>query len=204
MTVLTNVVLAGLAFVLAVRLGYGAAADGVASGSVLALGFLATALAAMLAATSHGLDPHADADLRTRCWRGALYVSGLVGASCIAAVAFFAARGVTRKAILVFAGFKFLVFVVSLTRRPELRVAAADFGGGLAVLLAAAVYAWVSWGSPASVWIVAGVLVSVVGGVQQARRVGLHRHFNHNDVFHVIQMVALYLVYRGGTLLVDR
>jgi hypothetical protein len=49
-----------------------------------------------------------------------------------------------------------------------------------------------------------GVLVSLVAGLVQARRVGLHRHFNHNDLFHVIQMVGLYLYYRGGALLVDR
>ena len=50
----------------------------------------------------------------------------------------------------------------------------------------------------------AACLVSLVGGIVQARRVAPHRHFNHNDLYHVIQMVALYLFYRGGALLVDR
>lgn len=32
---------------------------------------------------------------------------------------------------------------------------------------------------------------------------GLHRHFNHNDIFHVVQMLSLYLLYRGGLELTD-
>jgi hypothetical protein len=38
----------------------------------------------------------------------------------------------------------------------------------------------------------------------QARRLAPHRLFNHNDLYHVIQMVALYAFYRGGLQLVDR
>ena len=52
--------------------------------------------------------------------------------------------------------------------------------------------------------LVGGVLVSLVAGIIQARRIGVHRYFNHNDVYHVIQVIALFLVYRGGALLVDR
>ena len=49
-TVATNVVLAGLAFVLGARLGYGAAARGSASGSFFGLGFVAIAVAAAFGA----------------------------------------------------------------------------------------------------------------------------------------------------------
>jgi hypothetical protein len=119
-------------------------------------------------------------------------------------VAFFAARGSVRTAILAFAGLKLLWFTVAVARRPEFRVAAADYGGALAILLVGAVYAWVRWSEPAAAWLIGGVLVTLVGSVLQARRVGLHRLFNHNDLFHVVQMVALYVFYRGGALLVDR
>jgi hypothetical protein len=51
---------------------------------------------------------------------------------------------------------------------------------------------------------IAGVLVSFVAGLVQAFRVSPNRWFNHNDLYHVIEIVALYLFYRGGVLLVDR
>jgi hypothetical protein len=203
-TVATNVVLAGLAFVLSARLGYGAAAEGSASGSFIALGLLTTAVAAAFGAAAHGIDPLVDREQRKRCWHVSLYAMGLVGAATIASVAFFTARGSIRTAILVVAGLKFLAYLVSIVRRPEFRVAAADYGGALAVLLVGALYAMARWHAAGTGWLVGGVAVSLVAGLVQVRRIAFHRHFNHNDLFHVIQMVALYLVYRGGALLVDR
>jgi hypothetical protein len=203
-TVLTNVVLAGLAFVLGARVGYGAAAEGSAAGSFMALGLLATAVAAAFGAAAHGIDPLTDREQRERCWRLALYATGLTGAASIASVAFFTARGSVRSAILIVAGLKLLAYFVNVTRRPEFRVAAADYGAGLAVLLAGSLYAMARWRSPGTGWLVAGVGVSLGSGLIQVRRIAPHRHFNHNDLYHVVQMVALYLFYRGGALLVDR
>ena len=204
MTVLTNVVLAAVAFVLTVRLGYQASAEGLKAAGALAGGFMATALAAVLGAAAHGMDPLVDPALRQRLWRGSLHTTGFIGVATVMSVAFFAARGSVRTAMLAFAGLKLLWFTVAIARRPEFRVAAADYGGALAILLVGAVYAWVRWSEPAMAWLIGGAVVTLVGGILQARRVGLHRHFNHNDLFHVVQMVALYMFYRGGALLVDR
>lgn len=204
MTVLTNLVLAALAFVVTIRLGYRASAEGLAAAGSLAGAMLATALAASAGAVAHGTDPLVDPGLRARMWRGALHLTGLIGFGSIASVAFFAARGSVRTAILVFAGLKLLVFTVAVARRPEFRVAALDYGGALAILLVGAAYAAARWNAPGATWLIAGVLVSLVAGVVQGRRLGMHRQFNHNDVYHVIQMIALYLFSRGGALLVDR
>jgi hypothetical protein len=204
MTVLTNGVLAVIAFVLTVRLGYRASAEGLKASGALAGGFLATALAAVLGAAAHGTDPLVDPGLRQRLWRGAMHMTGFIGVATIMSVAFFAARGAVRSAILIFAGLKLLWFSVAIARRPEFRVAAADYGGALAILLVGAVYAAIRWSEPGAAWLIGGVLVTLVGGIIQTRRLGLHRHFNHNDLFHVVQMAALYLFYRGGALLVDR
>lgn len=203
-TVLTNVVLAGIAFVLGARVGYGAAAEGSAAGSFIALGLLSTAIAAAFGAAAHGLDPLTDREQRERCWRVALYATGFIGAASIASVAFFTARGSIRTAILVVAGLKLLGYFVSVARRPDFRTAAADYGAALAVLLVGSLYAMVRWRSPGTGWMVAGVGVSLVAGLVQVRRIAPHRYFNHNDLYHVVQMVALYLFYRGGALLVDR
>ena len=91
-----------------------------------------------------------------------------------------------------------------LAREPEFRVAAADYGGALAILLAGAAYEMFRRRAPGMMWLIGGVLESLVAGIVQARRLALHRQFNHNDLYHVIQMAALYAFYRGGALLVDR
>ena len=203
-TVLTNVLVAGVAFVLGVRLAYPAAGDGVASAVFLSLGFFATAIGAAFGAAAHGLDPRTDALQRDRCWHAALFATGFIGAACIASVAFFTVRGSVRTGILVVAGLKLVAYFVRVARRPEFRVAIMDYGGGLAVLFAASVYAYVRWRAPAAPWLIGGALVSFAAGTLQARRVVLHRHFNHNDLYHAIEVVTLYLLYRGGALLADR
>jgi hypothetical protein len=43
----------------------------------------------------------------------------------------------------------------------------------------------------------AGVALSVAAALAQALGVALHRHFNHNDLYHVIQIAAMLLFYRG-------
>lgn len=53
-------------------------------------------------------------------------------------------------------------------------------------------------------WLLWGVGVSLLGlGVQQSD-IRLRDNFNHNDLFHCIQLGALYLFYRGSRLLQDR
>jgi hypothetical protein len=204
-TVLTNVVLGLFAMWLSARLGFVAAAEGWVSMLALSGAFMATAFSALFGAVAHGTDPRTAPDVRQRFWRLALYATGVIGATIVASVAFFAVRGgAVRNAILIFASVKLLAFWISVARRPEFRVAAADYGGALAVLLVAALYAWVRFDSAAAPWLVGAVALSLVGSVIQARRLGFHRHFNHNDVFHVVQMAALYIFYKGGILLVDR
>jgi hypothetical protein len=52
-------------------------------------------------------------------------------------------------------------------------------------------------------WILAGVAVSVIAALVQASGLALHRHFNHNDLYHVIQIAAMALLYKGARRLRD-
>jgi hypothetical protein len=53
-------------------------------------------------------------------------------------------------------------------------------------------------------WITGGVVVTVIGLIVQRTGFRSHRDFNHNDVFHVIQIAAFYLLFRGARTLRDR
>jgi hypothetical protein len=44
----------------------------------------------------------------------------------------------------------------------------------------------------------------VTGLAIQMSGFGLHRDFNHNDIFHVIQIVAMFLFFKGARDLQDR
>jgi hypothetical protein len=69
------------------------------------------------------------------------------------------------------------------------------------VLLALLIGSALHWNDRASRWIAAGVLTAVVAGLVQFSGWREGNPPDNNDVFHVIQMAAMYFLYRGGTLL---
>jgi hypothetical protein len=68
----------------------------------------------------------------------------------------------------------------------------------IAFALVAALHLW-KWNGA----ILAGVAVSLVAALVQASGFALHQHFNHNDLYHVIQVGAMLLFYRGARGLKD-
>lgn len=47
-------------------------------------------------------------------------------------------------------------------------------------------------------WLAVGYGITIVGVILLVMKVSFHQHFNHNDLYHVVQMAGLYWVYRGG------
>ena len=46
-------------------------------------------------------------------------------------------------------------------------------------------------------FLVAGVVVLLLGAAGQQMGIGINQHFNHNDLYHVVTLVGLYLFYLG-------
>src|SRR6185295_4683895 len=53
-------------------------------------------------------------------------------------------------------------------------------------------------------WIVAALVVTLIGLGIQMTGFRAHRDFNHNDIFHVIQLAAMCLFFKGARRLQDR
>lgn len=45
-----------------------------------------------------------------------------------------------------------------------------------------------------------GIVVSILGTAIQMSGFGFHEHFNHNDIYHVFQMIAIYMMFKSVTL----
>lgn len=50
-------------------------------------------------------------------------------------------------------------------------------------------------------WLKRAIVLSVAGLAALIGQLSLHEHFNHADLFHVIQMAGLYCLFRGALLL---
>jgi hypothetical protein len=186
MTVFTDYVLAGvtawLSFLLfrnrqkSVRLWAGA--------------FAALALAAFLGGTWHGFWQH---DV---LWKATLLAAGAASFAMVVGSAFATLSGFARQALVTVALGKLLAYSAWILRHDQFIFVVIDTGFAFLIVLALHLRRFNSW-------IVAGVAVSVAAALVQASGFRLHPHFNHNDLYHVIQLAAMALLYRGARRLTD-
>ncbi len=196
MTLVTDYALGALCAFLALRMGR----DGPsASRPHWALAFSACAAAAFLGGTYHGFLPWLDAPVAASLWKGTLLSIGL--AAYCATVATARSRLSSRwdRAVRVVAGLKLCAYVAGALSTDAFLIAIIDYS--LAFGFVAAVYAaaWIRYGDMAARWVVAGVLTSFLAAAVQAARIAPHPQFNHNDLYHVIQMAGMWLLYKGAS-----
>ncbi len=203
-TTLTDFVLGVVSFAWGRIVWRRARIDKVTAGLWWAGGFLAVALAAFAGGTVHGFRSTLDPAWEPVLWKTSLFAIGGFAFAALMTAIVSGVSGRWRSSLVVSAAIGTLGYLAWMSGHPEFRYASVASAVGLGVLLVQQLVARVRFGVPSAPWIAAGVAVAAVGaGIQQA---GLapHPYFNHNDLFHVIQIVSMYLFYRGGLLLSDR
>jgi len=147
-----------------------------------ALAFLFTACGSFFGGTYHGFAPVLGPLTAVALWKATIYSIGLAS--------FFLLAG-SHRAFVLLALVKFIVYASWMITHDDFTWVMVDYG--LTMLIVAI--------AVRNRWVIASIAVSVLGALVQQSRFALHRHFNHNDLYHVIQLVALWLLYRGGKLM---
>jgi len=183
-TLLTDYLLAAFTAVLALRLGV------YATRSVRwwAAAFWATVVASVAGGTVHGFYLVLPDIVTDSLWVVALEALLVAGFAMIAAT--------WRPTLPVV--FAYVLYGIWVANHQRFVFAIVGYGAALLVLTAAHLRRWIATGSAASVWMLGGVAVSVLAAVVQQAEWDLHRWFNHNDLYHVIQAVAIGMLYRGA------
>ena len=181
MTVATDYALGGVAAWLSVALFRSAQP----SRRLWGVAFAALAAAAFLGGTWHGfLQSHL-------LWKATTFSAGVASFGMVAGSSYAVFSGQLRAFILTAALAKLFVYSAWMLSHDAFIYVVIDTA--IAFLAVAALHLW-KWNGP----ILAGVAVSIVGALVQASGFKLHEHFNHNDLYHVIQIAALVLLYRGA------
>lgn len=160
-----------------------------ASRKLWALAFAALALGAFLGGTWHGFFQN---DL---IWKATLLSVGVASFAMLAGSAVAAFSGAARALVIGFALAKLAVYCAWMLRDDFIFVV---IDTGVAFAAVAALHLW-----RFNPWILAGVAVSLAAALVQASGFALHEHFNHNDLYHVIQVAAMLAFYRGARRLTD-
>jgi len=173
---LTDYALAAVSVVLGVRL--------IRFARFWALAFLALALAAFLGGTWHGFWQN---DL---LWKATTLSVGVASFGMVVGSAYLTATGATRRFLIGFAVVKLITYTVCMLGHDEFSWVVGDTASALVIVALLHL-------SRLNGWMLAGVGVSFLAGAVQASGLALHEHFNHNDLYHVIQTGAMLLFYAG-------
>jgi hypothetical protein len=177
---------------------------GQASVSSWAAGFVCFGLASLAGGTFHGFSMLLSQAILGELWKVTVYAIGLASfflltgtlKACVA-------QPVGRFTILI-PYVPLIVYVLWMAIHDEFRFAIYDYALTNLSILGLQLHAGLTRRATSAPWLIGGVLVSFLAAGAQVNEIGLHRHFNHNDLYHVIQMVGMYLFYRGALVLKDR
>jgi len=203
MTMITDYVMGALAFVLAMRLITHPSAGRQLSGRLWAAALVMTAIAAFLGGTYHGFTQWVPGAAGRVMWKATLLATGIGSACLLAAAVTAATTGALQRALVGLVVVKLAAYAWTITTKDSFTLVIADYGTALVAVVLAAWVLRPSGLTPATWWITAGVAVAIVAGAIQWAHLAPHVYFNHNDLFHVVQMASIYLLYRGGLLLRD-
>src|SRR5436309_12257005 len=92
----------------------------------------------------------------------------------------------------------FTLYFDEVTRRSLWNSTAGLIGAGAGFMISAGIAGWPSSTERGRQWLKAGLWVSLAGLAIQQLRLSPHPNFNHNDLYHCVQTVGLYLFYRGA------
>ena len=162
------------------------------AGRAWGLMFLFTAAGSFFGGTFHGIGPGYGAFLAAILWKATVISVGL-------ASFFLLIAAVQHRLATLFAILLFVAYGTWMITHSSFLWVVIDYG--VTYLIVAAVHAvfWIRGRQAGSWWIVMSFVVSgLAAAIQQSRL--LVGPLNHNDAYHLVQLAALWMLYRGAML----
>lgn len=203
MTMVTDLVLACLGALFAYRLWRDRPQSSRRSARLLAAAMASMALGAAAGGISHGLRLTVGETADAILWKVTVYSIGLMAFFFVASAALSSLQERARRLLLWLATVQLLGYWWWMLNHDAFVYVIYDYVSAMSIVLV--IQLWeLRRGQTSAAWISAGVVLSFIGAAVQQSGLTLHRHFNHNDLYHVVQMVAAWMLYKGGRSLHDR
>ena len=203
MTMITDYLLGALTLYLAFKLIREGKSVRQRSIVIWGLSFVATGIAAMIGGTSHGFALYFGTVTKAVIWTATLFTIGFASLFLLSAVIIATFKKPLRDWLIAVTVVKFLLFSVWIFAHSEFKYVIYDYVPAMIGVLILQIYGRYNHGDKSALWIIAGILISFGAAAVQQSGFTLHEHFNNNDLYHVIQMGAVFLLYKGGLLLAD-
>lgn len=200
-TMLTDYALAGVTGMLAWRLFR--ARDNQASRRYWAMALTAIALAAGLGGSYHGFALMLPASALPPLWKVTVLIIGIANFGMLAGSAIATTETRICNLLFAYAAAQLALFSGWMLAHDDFIYVVTE--SGVTMAMVAALHGWsiLRNGDRASRYMLLAVGVSVIAAAVQASGFAMHRHFNHNDLYHVIQIGAMVLFHVGARRLRD-
>jgi len=163
-----------------------------------AAGFASLAAAAFLGGTWHGFAPRLPEIAAEAIWKATLAATGLASFLLVAGTARGSVGRRPAAAITALAAAKLAAFLAWAGFHDEYEGVVVDTGVAMAAILVLQLVARVRRGARSAPWIAAGILVSVAAAGIEAAGVSPGGPFTHDDLYHLVQIGGVLLLYRGA------
>ncbi|MFQ5432083.1 MAG: hypothetical protein ACE5EN_06215 [Nitrospinota bacterium] len=203
MTVATDYLIALVCLFFAYRLYARYKVDGQKSILLWSLAFSFTAAASLAGGSYHGINAMIPDTALIILWKTTIYSIGLAGLTMLAGTVIATFVDPVRVLLLIFITAKFLAYGAWMVNHNLFLYVIVDYGSGMLLLLLLQFYSYYRRHDQKVKWLIGGVLVSFLAAAVQQSGIRLHQYFNHNDLYHVIQLAGLCLFYKGASQYVD-
>jgi hypothetical protein len=203
-TMLTDYGLGALCALLGWRLWVAGQASMRMSVRCWAAGMGALAVASFAGGTVHGFSLMVPEPVLQGLWKGTALAVGLAGFSFFTGTVVASLARPWRPWLIIISCTQFAAYVVWMAIHNDFRYVIYNYSVTFAAILFIQIYNKLVRKKQSAGWMIAGVLVTFVAALVQQSGTALHPSFNHNDLYHVIQMAGMALLYRGAARLEDR
>lgn len=163
-----------------------------------AAGFACVSAAAFLGGTWHGFAPALPAVASAALWKATMAGTGLASFFLVAGAAFGSVARRPAAWLTAAAAGKLGVFLLWAAFHDEYDGVVVDTALAMAAILLLQLVAWLRRRAASAPWIAGGILVSLAAAAVEAIGLSPGGPFSHDDLYHVIEIGALLLLYRGG------
>jgi hypothetical protein len=196
-TLITHYALAVLTGYFAWQLGAAARGRPDLAPKLWAAGFVAVSLCSLAGGTHEAFAAQLDASVVQSLWRATLCLAGAASLLFLCSIVHAFTAGRLRIVLLALATAKFALLAMWIAGQPDLRYVVCDTAATMIPVLVLS--AWGGWSRRAAAsWVLAGILASLVAALVQQGRITLHPQLDHSNLFRLVQLVAMYLLFRAG------
>ncbi len=193
MTAFTDLILCLLSLTFGIRLRGGTSR----ARSLWSAAFLASSLGSLTGGTYHAFQPALSPLLLVILWKITAAAVGAAGLLLFCGTTQALVQQPTARVLTIASIVLFVTYLAWMTTHDEFIYMIAFYA---ALMIATVVICIVRYriAPRACALIISGIAIAALAAAVQASHIDPFAHFNHNDLYHVLQMVSLFVMYRGA------